>query len=282
MNQPNPNDSTADAPPDCDVVLPFHNQLPFLRQALDGLLTQRGVRCRIHVIDDGSTENTDAVRTTYQDREHVVWYRNPHPMGPYRALHTVVPHADSEYLAIHDADDIAEPQRLDTAVSALNVSGADIFASAAREFSKRPGDLNAVRYSVAPQGEWGCTLLNPTLVIRKEFFLRINGFADFFCGADHELTLRAYYADARFCISHEPLIWKRRHAESLSRSRRTGFSHADDERGDAAPWISDYRSNIRAEIQRRLAFFRRGDFDPRHFGALRPELSRTLGCVAEP
>lgn len=268
--------------PECDVVLPFHNQLSFLREALDSLLAQLGVCCRIHVIDDGSTECTDAIRDDYRSHEMVNWYRNQAPLGPYRSLHTAVPYAESQYLAIQDADDVSLPQRLAKAVNALNETGADLFASAAREFLRKPGDLDEVRFSTAPRGDWGCTLLNATLVIRREFFQRINGFADFFCGADHEFTLRSYYAGARFHICHEPLIWKRRHNRSLSRSHKTGFSRDDEKRGSLPPWISTYRTRVRNEIQRRLDIFRSGNFDPQHYGVLQPNLSRTLGCVAEP
>lgn len=264
-------------PIDCDVVLPFRNSLEFLQQAFDSIHDQRDVNCAIHIVDDTSTDDTTALRRQCEKILEVYWYRNDRNIGPYRSLHRVFNNVRSDFIAIQDADDISDPQRLSFSLNQLFEKNADIFGGSGITFSEQPEECGQRLESVLPVNI-DHRVLNSTMVIRRSFFQRINGFADFFCGADSEFSMRALFAGARFAISDRVVCFVRRHAGSLTRSTRTGMQP----KGHIPKWISEYRLRVWNEVERRRALFAAGETNFHHFGCLNPKLSRTVGCIPEP
>lgn len=264
-------------PVDCDVIIPFRDHLPYLEQSLESILNQRGVRCAIHLVDDVSSVDTTTFRQRWRQVPNLLWYRNDRNVGPYRSVHRVFPHLQSDFIAIQDADDIAEPDRMALSVASLVDNRADLFAAAAVTFGDSSDDCGPTLYSRMPLREdW--FVLHATLVVRRALFQRLNGFADFFCGGDTEFGVRAYFARARFQISQRVVLRHREHSESLTRNRHTGWHRET----DPPTWISPYRRAVWSEIRRRRRLFLQGVTDFASFGCLDPACSRTLGCVGEP
>ncbi|MGQ9865884.1 MAG: glycosyltransferase family 2 protein [Pseudanabaenaceae cyanobacterium] len=50
------------------AIVPCYNAAPFLRETLDSLLAQNAAVSEIIVVNDGSTDDTAAILTSYGDR----------------------------------------------------------------------------------------------------------------------------------------------------------------------------------------------------------------------
>jgi len=94
------------------ALVPTYNCGPYLRESLDSLLAQDlppGTELEVVVVDDGSTDETPGVLASYGDRVRVV--PGDHE-GLAAARNTCVAHARGDWVAFHDADDVALPGRI--------------------------------------------------------------------------------------------------------------------------------------------------------------------------
>lgn len=102
---------------DVAVVVPTYNRAHTLGASLDSLLAQRDVAVEVIVVDDGSTDDTDALLARYADpRVRVI--RGAHA-GIAAARNAGVAAATAPFVAFHDSDDLALPGRLSVPVEFL-------------------------------------------------------------------------------------------------------------------------------------------------------------------
>ncbi|MBI5568277.1 MAG: glycosyltransferase family 2 protein [Chloroflexi bacterium] len=103
--------------PTVSIIIPAHNQAPYLGQALRSVQAQTWADWEAIVVDDGSTDNTRDVATSVVDaRIRYVYQAN---QGLSGARNTGVRAAGGEYLAFLDSDDEFEPEFLQVCVGAL-------------------------------------------------------------------------------------------------------------------------------------------------------------------
>lgn len=269
---------------ECDVVIPYYKRLEWLPQAIDSILWQANVSCRIHLVNDDSPEDDRWVRKHYRGHPSLFWYRNTANLGPFQSVHAVWDQLTTKYLALQDADDLSLPHRLWRAIHALETRDAEIYGAAMEQFiDPHVGKLRdsvmdyARRRPQLTSQKSGLptipvSLVNGTMVIRRDTFERLNGFAEYHCGSDDEFYTRAYYAGAKFFLDRVTAGLRRIHTDNISRSEAQGVG-------------SDYNQQVRsaiAEIHR--DHLRDGDgFDFRRFGTLdRPDRGRkTLNLQTE-
>ncbi len=98
------------------VIIPAYNCARFLPESLDSILAQTLPPAEIIVVDDGSNDDTAAVVERYADRLTVI--RGNHA-GYAAARNLGLRHAHGAWIAFHDADDVALPDRLAFQVACL-------------------------------------------------------------------------------------------------------------------------------------------------------------------
>ncbi len=95
--------------PAISVVIPTFNCGPYLGESLDSIFAQTFRDLEVIVVDDGSTDNTPEVLEAYRGRLRVL--PGPHA-GLSAARNACLAVARGEWIAFHDADDVALPDRL--------------------------------------------------------------------------------------------------------------------------------------------------------------------------
>ncbi|NOZ28730.1 MAG: glycosyltransferase [Chloroflexi bacterium] len=102
--------------PKVSVIIPTYNHARYLGEAIQSALDQTYQDLEIIVIDDGSTDSTPQVVSTFGDRVRYVWQEN---RGLSAARNTGIRIAEGEIIALLDADDKWAPEYLATMVPAL-------------------------------------------------------------------------------------------------------------------------------------------------------------------
>ncbi|MEE8074883.1 MAG: glycosyltransferase [Candidatus Binatia bacterium] len=104
--QPAPSGET---PPIVSVVMPTYNRRATIRESLDSVLNQSFRDFEVIVVDDGSTDGTEEELRPYRNRILYLYQEN---RGGAGAHNTGIRHAQGQYVAFMDSDDLATPHHL--------------------------------------------------------------------------------------------------------------------------------------------------------------------------
>ncbi len=105
--------------PRVSVVMPVFNGERFLLDAMNSVLSQTYRDFELIVIDDGSTDSSASIATSFSD-ERVRYIRNAENTGLARVRNKGLGLARGEFVAWLDCDDLSEPRRLEKQVAVLD------------------------------------------------------------------------------------------------------------------------------------------------------------------
>ena len=91
------------------IAIPAHNAASTLGDTLRSVLAQTHPTLDIIVVDDGSTDNTAEVAASFGERVRVIRQTNA---GISRSRNVSLEAARGEFIALLDADDLCEPERI--------------------------------------------------------------------------------------------------------------------------------------------------------------------------
>jgi glycosyltransferase involved in cell wall biosynthesis len=106
--------------PKVSVIIPVYNSEKFIVQTLESVLAQTFHDFELLIIDDESTDTSIALCERYHDlRMKVIYQKN---RGLAGARNTGIRHAQGDYLAFVDSDDLWLPEKLEKHVQHLDRS----------------------------------------------------------------------------------------------------------------------------------------------------------------
>ena len=95
------------------VVCPCYNAKPFIREALNSVLSQTFTDYEIIIIDDGSTDGSEEILKDYSNLDNVIVLRNLVNKGVSFSRNRGIQVARGKYIAFLDADDFWHPKKLE-------------------------------------------------------------------------------------------------------------------------------------------------------------------------
>lgn len=218
--------------PTVSVVMATYNGDRFLAEQLRSLTFQTLLPTELIVSDDGSEDATleqvEAFRRTAPFP--VVVRRNERRLGYGENFLTAAQAAQGEYIAFCDQDDVWHPAKLQTAVSTLDRTGADLFVHAATvidEGGRRQGlfDQNITAPAVHPPlvlGPWS-VFYGFTMVFSRRLFelvdVRRRGPHTFEHEGELSHDLWIYFLATslgRVALDDRPLVEYRRHGRNMT------------------------------------------------------------------
>ncbi|WP_170982783.1 glycosyltransferase family 2 protein [Dyadobacter frigoris] len=104
--------------PETTVLIPSYNGAKYIQSALQSVLSQKYTDYEILIIDDGSTDNTEELVKTL-DNKRIRYYKNESNMGIVASLNRGLDLAKGKYIARMDADDLMLGDRLQSQVDFL-------------------------------------------------------------------------------------------------------------------------------------------------------------------
>jgi hypothetical protein len=252
--------------PIVSVVMSVFNGQAFLSEAIESILSQTFRNFEFLVVDDGSTDATAGILSTYASRDARMRIFRHENKGRAESLNVGIRLAMGHYIARMDADDIALPDRLQAQVDFMERHIEVGLLGGAVELINTQGQvLRTVR---PPLEDWEIRALmlrynpmfHPAVVMRKEVALAAGGYRKALLDADdYDLWLRMSER-SRLANLGKLILQYRIHSEQVS--------------------VRNLRHQILCVLAARAAasLRRRGSPDPlSHVEEVTPQLLDTLG-----
>ena len=224
--------------PRVSVLLPVYNGESYLARAIDSVLQQTFENFELLVLDDGSTDGSQAIARAAAARDARIRVIAGEHRGLVDGLNSAANMAAGELLARMDADDISLPDRFAKQVSYLDAHP-EVCAVGCPAMRIDPDGLPISSWPVPESHEeidaqhmtgLGGGILQPSVMMRKSSFLQVGGYrAEFKYGAeDYDLFLRMAEIGKLANLPeillqyrlHLKSVTVRRHEEQLPAARR--------------------------------------------------------------
>ncbi|HSJ15710.1 MAG TPA: glycosyltransferase [Longimicrobiales bacterium] len=215
--------------PRVSVLMPCRDAAAHLAEALDSILAQTFADFELIAVEDGSRDGTGMLLRRYARRDDRVRVLPAAGAGIVAALRQGLAAARGEIVARMDADDVADPARLDAQLQLLDAdpglaacgTGVCYFPRAivrdgARRYERWLNGLTddaAIRRDLFVE----CPIAHPTLAARRSALEAVDGYQDHGWPEDYDLVLRLAAAGPR--LGNVPAVlhhWRER-PDRLSR-----------------------------------------------------------------
>lgn len=212
------------------VLLPVRDGAAHLDESLASLAAQTLTDVEIVAVDDGSTDATPEILAAWTERDPRVRVFRQEPAGIVAALERARREARGPYLARMDADDIAEPRRLEAQHDLMEAEpGLSGCGCLVRYFPRSRVRAGSRRYeawinaAVTPEEIERaifveCPLAHPTFFLRANAVEEVGGYRAFEGPEDYDLVLRMWSRGQRFGKVPEVLVRWREGPDRLSRT----------------------------------------------------------------
>jgi len=164
------------------VILPVYNGLPYLRQAIESVLSQSFKDYELLIIDDGSTDGSEQVVAKLDDPR--IRYVQQGNRGLAATLNRALSLAAGKYIARQDQDDVCFPLRFRRQVEFLGAhpevgllgTAAEIWVGNTRTQRKlaHPTDNAALKFAML----FNNYLVHSSVMIRRSVLDEIGGYSE--------------------------------------------------------------------------------------------------------
>ena len=103
------------------VVMPSYNRAAYLPEAIESIRRQTYKDWELIIVDDGSTDSSEFVYKYYKNLDKRIKIVRIPNSGISAPRNTGIAHANGEYIAVMDSDDISSPDRLEKELKAIKV-----------------------------------------------------------------------------------------------------------------------------------------------------------------
>ncbi|MCQ2450132.1 MAG: glycosyltransferase family 2 protein [Clostridia bacterium] len=113
--------------PKISVIMPTYNRSAVISDAINSVLSQTYRNIEIIIVDDGSTDDTEAVLNPFISKyDCIITYSKADHAGVSHARNLAIDLATGDYLFFLDSDDCIHPLLFERMVNALAATGASM------------------------------------------------------------------------------------------------------------------------------------------------------------
>lgn len=202
------------------AIIPCYNAAKFLPEAIESVISQTYDNIEIIVVNDGSTDGTDQVVCPYLDKIQYVKQANA---GPAAARNNGISHANGEYIAFLDADDLWRADKIQKQIEIIDTcTDIAMVYSKFENFCNDTGEKLSVMPDSTPSGLLFDLILQkniialPSVLLRKSKIIEVGGFDESLATAeDTNLWLKIAYNYPIQAVP-EVLFFRRMHRGNIS------------------------------------------------------------------
>lgn len=208
------------------VLMSVYNGSEYLQESIDSILNQTFTDFEFIIIDDCSTDNTEAILQQNADRDQrVVLVKNSENLGLIKSLNKGLAIAQGDYIARQDADDISLPHRLEQEVAILDQQPDCVLVSCNLQVIQDSGTKIVEvmdRVCASELVSWYLLFYNhigghSQVMYRRSHALKLGGYSEAWLYVeDYEFWCRFARTKQKLVILPETLLTYRRHGKSVS------------------------------------------------------------------
>jgi glycosyltransferase involved in cell wall biosynthesis len=208
--------------PRFSIIITFHNQRDFIKDALHSALSQRNADFEVIVVDDASVDGSQEILKQYGDAIRLLCLEKN--AGACAARNQGVAMATGEYLVFLDGDDAFLPWALEVYEKVAAAKRPKLMLCSMRWFQgtmtglqpgEAPREITVVDYEDYLRRDRGFGHSASALVIARQAFEDVHGWlVGFFPAEDNDLALRLSVAGRTIQILTPPTTWHRAHASN--------------------------------------------------------------------
>ncbi|MCK0125018.1 glycosyltransferase family 2 protein [Gelidibacter sp. F2691] len=212
------------------IIIPTFNRAHLIGETLDSILAQTYTHWECIVVDDGSTDETEALMMTYVTKDaRFQYYQRPisHLPGGNGARNYGFKISNGEYIQWFDSDDLMHPNKLCKQINVLESSIKMFSVCQTQQFSVDINQLLGLRskqiYSNNPavsfiKGE--IVFLTQAPIFKREFLIKHKLFFDenLKAAQEWEFFSRCLLVINDYEVENMALVYLRRHDKSITSS----------------------------------------------------------------
>lgn len=214
--------------PRVSVITPTYNRADFIGQAVQSVLVQDYTDFELLIVDDGSTDNTEAILQPFL-KDSRIHYSKQANQGQSLARNNALAQARGEFICFLDSDNAWVPGKLSMQIAYLDsnpnvdvVYGDNIFINEAGEETSRENMTRHSGFIAYPMLKDNCVAMNTTMA-RRRCFDEMGGMSGTRRVADdYDLWLR-FSARFRFHYMAEYLAYYRVMEQQISSDKTARF-----------------------------------------------------------
>jgi glycosyltransferase involved in cell wall biosynthesis len=211
------------------LIMPFYNTGKYIRQAVQSIIAQSYQNWELIAVDDGSQDDS-AAKIAHIRNPRIKCLANPANLGIGESINKALEHAQGEYFAIMDSDDIAHSDRLMLQIDYFDrhpdvmITGSEDMVVFHDEKDVVSGVLQTRPYAIPDRDVhltkmtkllFNCVYKHPTVMIRRSLWGDLR-YSDIRYAEDYEMWSRAA-KQGRFGGISLPLGFYRQHPGQNSR-----------------------------------------------------------------
>jgi len=206
--------------PAISIIIPAYNRAWIIKEAIDSVLAQNFYDFELIVVDDGSSDNTLEILSSYRNKIKVIKQIN---RGVSAARNKGILSSSGDYIAFLDSDDIWLPGKLETQFEFFKNNPEALICQTEEIWIKNGKRMNPGKRHKKVSGMFfekslELCLVSPSAVMMKRSLFDLVGLFDesLLACEDYDLWLRVNHKYPVFLID-TPLIVKRGgHDDQLS------------------------------------------------------------------
>lgn len=162
------------------VVMPVHNALPYLDEAVGSILAQSHRDFEFVIQDDGSTDGSAEQLAVWATRDsRIRLFHSERNLGPSASSNAVVAQAKGELIARMDADDISHPDRLRRQIELLDAHPEiGLVGSLCNIIDGDGRTIRGPDYCRLRRTSWFAPFTHGSIMYRREHFDRVGGYRE--------------------------------------------------------------------------------------------------------
>ncbi|MBK8553011.1 MAG: glycosyltransferase [Ignavibacteria bacterium] len=220
--------------PEISVITTVYNCEEYLEESIQSILNQSYKNFEYIIVNDGSSDKTPAIITKYAARDkRIKVINNIENSGRVKSLNSALGIAEGKYIAIHDADDISLPARLDLQLSFLKKNPDYVLAGSDVIVIDEAGEIlsNPVRPEKDPEAKFSlifrCTFANPSIMFRRNILSEFGiSYEDDFLHAEDFRMITLISRHGKVYNMKDKLIKYRKHGSNNSSVNSKTLSNA--------------------------------------------------------
>ena len=214
--------------PKVSILMSIYNENESeIFKSIDSLVTQTYRNVEIIIIVDNPLEKGKyaEILKPYEDNNRIIVSYNAQNIGLARSMNVAFDLSSGDYIARMDADDVSVHDRIEKQVNIIKEQQADLVCTGYRFIDEMDREIEG-RYLYYSPDNLKKSLLttnsihHPTILMKKEMFVKSGGYRDFPSSQDYDLWLRLLELDCKFYMIDEALLFYRIRSDSTTNRKR--------------------------------------------------------------